>query len=129
MLTPKQEKFCQAIVDGKNNSEAYRSAYNTSKMKPETIHVKACELLKTGTVSVRIAELRAPVVEKLTMTLEQHVANLQELKRLATAAGNFGAAVTAETNAGKALGHYVERVDMTARVSVKKIEIELVKPT
>ena len=45
-LTLKQEKFCQEYVkNGGNASAAYRSAYNASKMKDETVWVKASMLL------------------------------------------------------------------------------------
>ncbi|MGL5649240.1 MAG: terminase small subunit, partial [Clostridium sp.] len=45
-LTQKQENFCQKFVETGNASEAYRHAYNVSKMKPESVNRKACELMK-----------------------------------------------------------------------------------
>jgi phage terminase small subunit len=56
-LTPKQEKFCREFIKCGNASEAYRKAYNCDNMKPETINVKACELLKNGNITVRVQEL------------------------------------------------------------------------
>ncbi|EPZ98572.1 terminase small subunit, partial [Glaesserella parasuis] len=40
-LTPKQEKFCQLYIELGNASEAYRQAYDCSKMSNETINTKA----------------------------------------------------------------------------------------
>lgn len=40
-----------------SNSEAYREAYSTENMKPETVHVKACEVNSNGKVQERIAEI------------------------------------------------------------------------
>ena len=59
-LTLKQEKFCHYYVDTDGNaSEAYRMAYDAAKMKPESIWVAACILLKDYKVSIRINEIRA----------------------------------------------------------------------
>ena len=57
-LTPKQEKFCHVYVETGNASEAYRQAYDAAKMKPETINVKANELMQNGKVSVRVKALQ-----------------------------------------------------------------------
>lgn len=56
-LTPKQETFCQEYIKCGNASQAYRKAYDCENMKPETINVKACELLKDGNITVRVKEL------------------------------------------------------------------------
>ena len=59
-LTFKQEKFCNYYVDTEGNaSEAYRMAYDALKMKPESIWVAACRLLKESKVSLRINEIKA----------------------------------------------------------------------
>jgi phage terminase small subunit len=57
-LTVKQDEFVRAYVETGCASTAYRRAYNASAMKDNVIHVKACELLKSGKVAVRIAELQ-----------------------------------------------------------------------
>lgn len=60
LLTIKQEKFCLYYVDMDGNaSEAYRMAYDTSNMKPETIWSAASRLLKNSKVNARINEIRA----------------------------------------------------------------------
>ena len=79
-LTLKQEKFCQYYVDTEGNaSEAYRMAYDSSKMKPESIWVAACRLLKDAKVTLRIneiktlrakeSEVRRETVEKVLMDI------------------------------------------------------------
>ncbi len=62
-LTIKMEKFIVAYLETGNASEAYRRAYNAENMAPETIHVKACELLKHGKVSVRLTAIRQKAEE------------------------------------------------------------------
>ena len=34
MLTPKQEKFCQCIIKGMNQTDAYREAFDIETAKP-----------------------------------------------------------------------------------------------
>lgn len=132
-MTPKQESFCLAYIETGNASEAYRRAYNAGKMKPETINRTAKELLDTHKIAARIAELRAPVVERAQITLEQHLADLKRLRDKAEREGKFSAAVTAEMARGKASGLYVEKTELTGKdggpvqVETPKLEIVLHK--
>jgi hypothetical protein len=72
-LTPKQEAFCQAICDGMSQSDAYRHAYNASKMKSETIQNSAHQLIQNREVTARIQELRGKLEAKQIWTREQSV--------------------------------------------------------
>ena len=67
-LTPKQEKFAQAIVDGHTQSEAYKLAYDTGDMLPATIHNRAYKLMRHGEIAARIAEAREAVATGLMAT-------------------------------------------------------------
>ena len=82
-ITQKQEEFCQAIISGSSQSEAYRSAYSTANMKNKTVNEEACAIMKSSTIINRIAELRAPAVKKAGMTLESHLEDLQRLRNMA----------------------------------------------
>jgi hypothetical protein len=62
MLTSKQETFCQAIVDGKNQSDAYKVAYEADNMLPATVSNEGYILVNNPDVAMRIQELRATVV-------------------------------------------------------------------
>jgi phage terminase small subunit len=83
-LTIKQEAFCQAYIRLGDKSAAYREAYSTSRMKPETIHVKANELFNDGKVTVRIKELQiklAAIAEKkFNITAEEMLRHLNVLR-------------------------------------------------
>jgi hypothetical protein len=62
MLTAKQEAFAKAIaLDGMSYSDAYRSAYDTSKMSDKTVNEKASLLKDNDKVRTRIKELRDEV--------------------------------------------------------------------
>jgi len=69
-LTQKQENFALKYIECGNASEAYRHAYNAEKSKPESIHVRASELLSNSNVAVRVEELRQANVEANAVTLE-----------------------------------------------------------
>lgn len=71
MLTQKQENFCLEYIKTGNASEAYRRAYNAEKMKTETIHTKAYELLQNGEVADRVKVLQERAVAKAIITVEQ----------------------------------------------------------
>ena len=58
-LTLKQENFCQYYVDIEGNaSEAYRMAYNASKMKAERERPEARLLLSITKVTQRINQIK-----------------------------------------------------------------------
>ena len=55
MLTAKQDRFAQAIaLEGMTQVDAYRAAYNASKMADETAYVKASEMANRDNIKVRI---------------------------------------------------------------------------
>lgn len=112
-LTPKQEAFCLAYIETGNASEAYRVAYDASKMKPSTINRNAKALLDDSKIAARVQEIRQPVVEAAQITLAEHLKSLKDLRDRALAANQFGPAVTAEVNRGKASGLYTEKQEIT----------------
>ena len=57
-LTEKQEKYCVNRATGMNQKDSYIDAYDTSKMKDDTIYRAACELEKDYKITTRIDELR-----------------------------------------------------------------------
>ena len=79
-LTPKQEKFCHAIVAGNSQSAAYRTAYDADNMAPQTVNHKASRLMAKGHIGARVAELRAPVVKAVQYDQARW---LQEVQRCA----------------------------------------------
>ncbi len=64
-LTPKRERFCQEIVKGKSQSDAYRVAFKPKRAKPKTIHEAASKIMALSKVRTRLTELMAPVIEKV----------------------------------------------------------------
>lgn len=79
-LTSKQERFCLSYVEKNSASDAYRAAYDAGKMKPETIHRKAWDLLQNGKVTARIGELRAEAASRTTLTVAGIIDDLMTIK-------------------------------------------------
>lgn len=81
-LTPKQEKFCQCVASGMTQADAYRNAYDASKMKDSTIIERASRLMSEYNISTRVQELIKPAVKKVNITAERI---LEELAAVAFA--------------------------------------------
>tara|TARA_R100001198_G_scaffold74189_1_gene46195 strand:+ start:1221 stop:1973 length:753 start_codon:yes stop_codon:yes gene_type:complete len=82
-LTPKQEKFAQLVASGVNQSDAYREAYDASKMQANSIHVNSAKMVADTKIALRIAELRQPAVEQVGLTVEKLIHELEEAQALA----------------------------------------------
>jgi phage terminase small subunit len=103
-LTPKQERFAQKYIELGNASEAYRLSYDAKKMKPEVIHVKACELLKDGKVAVRVAELQAIHQKRHEVTVDSLTEEYEEIRKLALEDKQYAPATSAITGKAKLHG-------------------------
>lgn len=141
-LTPKQEKFCQAIRNGNNYSDAIRESYDVKNMKPETINRMAFELMQNPKIIARIAELQRLVEEKICYTAKQSFDKLNEIQKkalemkkkvfikdmdfpLEEETPDLKSAIRAEELKGKLNGLYVDKVESTniiAEVDIDKIK-------
>ena len=79
MLTAKQEKFVQNIIEGMSQADAYRSAYDTSKMTDKTVHEKASILASNGKVRARLTELRDRLANEKIMSSQKRMEWLTSL--------------------------------------------------
>ena len=110
-----------------NQSDAYREAYRVRNgTKLSSVNVNASKLMNDAKVAQRVAELRAPIVKNVQVTLENHLRDLMALCNLATKEKQMSAAINAEIARGKACGLYVEKLqhsnpDGTLRPQVIKI--------
>ncbi|HEM8139939.1 TPA: terminase small subunit [Providencia rettgeri] len=126
MLTTKQENFCLAYIETGNASEAYRTAYNTSKMKPESINRKAKELLDNGKITARVNELQQDVRTKHDITVMKLLEELEaaRLKALNADTPQASAAVAATMGKARLTGLDKVLVDLTANVKVETRSIK-----
>ena len=79
-LTSKQEKFIQALVAGKSQRQAYKEAYNATKMKDKTIDERASVLFKNDKIKTRYNELLEEHKNKALYTREEAVNDLIWIK-------------------------------------------------
>ena len=108
-LTPKQERFCQAIVAGNNQSDAYREAYNSEKMGLNTIYVHASQLMADDKVKIRVEELRAPVVKEVQYDLKAAMGEANLALMMAQAQENPSVMVAAVALRSKLSGLLIEK--------------------
>lgn len=124
-ITQKQEAFCQAIVSGKNLSDAYREAYNTANMAPATIHSNACRLFIDSKVSARLKEINREMEEKRRMMAASDAAfALDVLRKMATSADSDATKVRAAELVAKAAGVFTEQVEITDKTDKTEEELE-----
>jgi phage terminase small subunit len=121
MLTPKQEKFAQAIaLEDMNKADAYRSAYDTSRMGDDTIYVKACNLAAQDKIAVRIAELRQQAMTQKVMSAQKRREKLTELAEHE----DPNVSMKAIDLLNKMDGEYVQKVEAEVKNAIS-INIEL----
>lgn len=122
MLTPKQEKFVQSLIQGMSQADAYRSAYATKNMSDKTIHEAASRLVADSKVSARLSELREQMTKDTIMSAQKR------LEWLTEAIGNKDISVTDKLRAidlmNKMQGEYVQKVEAEVTNAVN-INIEL----
>ena len=119
-LTPKQQKFVDNIVSGKNPSEALKEAYPTN-MTPKQISIQAQKVLKKPNVSLAIAERRKEQQEEINYTIKDNFNELDIGAKAAMSEGNFSAYVKAIELKGKLLGFYTEKKEVD--VGLKAIQV------
>jgi phage terminase small subunit len=114
-LTPKQERAALKFIECGDKSEAYRSAYNTSKMKPETINRAAFELFENPKMAARIKELQAIHQKRHEVTVDTITEELDEARKLAIKTEQPSAAVSASMGKAKIHGLVVEKNEHTGK--------------
>ena len=123
-LTAMREKFCQLMASGKNQSDAYRGAFNAENMGGPTVNEEAYRLMQIPEIILRIEHLRKPIAERVGRTLEQHIERMAELSRLALEADEFGPSIKAEENVGKVLGYYVNKTEVSGSLTLEQMTDE-----
>lgn len=122
MLTPKQEKFVQGIIEGKSQADAYRAAYSTKNMTDKTIREEASRLMSDPNVSAMVKELRNQVNASTIMSAQERMEWLTKLIK------NTEEGTTDRLRAldifNKMTGEYVQRVEADVKNEVT-INIEL----
>ena len=122
MLTPKQEKFVQSLIQGMSQADAYRSAYATKNMSDKTIHEAASRLVADSKVSARLAELRQQTTKETIMSAQKRLEWLTGL--IEDKDVSIGDKLRAADIMNKMQGEYIQKVEAEV-VNAVNINIEL----
>lgn len=113
-LTPKQESFCLAYIETGNASEAYRSAYDASRMKQETVNRTAKALLDNRKITARIEQLREPIIKRHNVTVDSLIAELDEARTIAAGLDRPSDMISATMGKAKIVGLDKQVIDHTS---------------
>ena len=122
MLTAKQEKFVQNIIQGMSQADAYRSAYSTKNMSDKTIHEAASRLVADSKVSARLSELRQQLTKSTIMSAQERLEWLTKL--INSKEESTSDKLKAADIMNKMQGEYVQKVEAAVTNAVN-INIEL----
>lgn len=120
IMTARRRKFCELYLQNQTTDgavKAYREAYR-NKGSFETTKRDAMRLLKDEKIREYIDGIRKETARRMGITLEQHLLRLEELGRKAEESGQYSAAISAETQRGKASGLYVEQKKIDGNLTI-----------
>ena len=126
-LTPKQTEFCDAIVDGANQTEAYKHAYEAGNMLPATIANNAYKLMQNNDVATRIRELRDQITAGKAWSFQHGMEEVETNITKARELNQMSAAIRGTEQALKLSGLLVER-PAEATVQITKVTVVLSGP-
>lgn len=109
MLTAKQEKFVQNIIEGMSQADAYRSAYNSKRMSDNAIYREASLLMSNPKVAQRLADITAKIDKPKIMTASKRLEWLSE--RIDDEDVDINAKLKAIDIMNKMQGEYIQRVE------------------
>ena len=129
-MTPKQEQFARLYVETGNASEAYRQAYNTDNMKPETVTNEAYKLLQDPDISAMVDGLKEEARQRHVVTVDDLLHELEQARAAALAAPTpqSSAAVSATMGKAKMLGLLVDKAEIKAEAEIITKQEEYTPP-
>lgn len=116
MLTAKQEKFVQGIIDGMSQADAYRAAYSAKRMTDKSVWEAASRLMADSKVASRLTELRERISSDKIMSATKRAEKLTEF----ISDPDPTVAMKAIDLLNKMTGEYVQKIE--ADVKVKRLE-------
>lgn len=122
MLTAKQEAFVQNILQGRNQADAYRSAYNCENMSDNAIYREASLLQDNPKVAQRLQELRDKLAKPSIMSAQERLEWLTQL--IKSKDESTTDKLRAADIMNKMQGEYVQKIEADVKSEVT-INIEL----
>ena len=109
-LNARQERFCLGLSEGLPQSRAYIEAGYTAR--GNAAEVEASKMVRLPKVAARVAELRADAAKRSEVTVDDLVADLNLMFKLALATKNPAAGVTAVMGKAKLLGLIIDKAEV-----------------
>ncbi len=113
-MTPRQQRFIAEYVKDLNATQAYmRAGYS-----PGGAAQAAEKLLRNAEICLAIAKLQKAIGDRLEITAEKVLRDLESTRTSAIASEEWGPAIRASELQGKHIGMFGERVTITDERSV-----------
>lgn len=109
-LNTRQERFCLSLAEGLPQSRAYIEAGYTAR--GNAAEVEASKMVRLPKVAARVAQLRAAAARRSEITVDDLVAELESMRKLAMACRNPAAGVAAVMGKAKLLGLIVDKAEV-----------------
>jgi phage terminase small subunit len=124
MLTPKQEKFVQGIIEGKSQADAYRSAYSAKNMSDNAIYREASLLMSSPKITQRLNELRNDMMTPAIMSAQERLEWLTNLVNSdeETTADKLKACEIMNKMTGEYVQKVVADVDTTYSINIDLVD-------
>ncbi|MER9403680.1 terminase small subunit [Mesorhizobium caraganae] len=113
-LNIRQERFCQGLLEGLPQSRAYVEAGYAAR--GNAAQVEASKMVRLPKVAARVAELQAAAARRSEITVDDLVAELEDMRKLAIACKHPAAGVAAVMGKAKLLGLIVDKAEIEATV-------------
>lgn len=114
-LTEKENAFLREYLsNGRKAFDAHKVAY-PNKMTDTVRTAAAYNKLNSAAFITALGKIEREAQAISVVTLEDHVRRLRELGEEARKYRQYSAAITAETNCGKASGIYITRTEITGK--------------
>lgn len=109
---PRRERFCQEYVVDGNATQAYIRAGYSEKGAAQS----AAALLRNPKISSRIAELKAKVLERLEITQESVLREIEDTRANAAACEQHATALKASELKGKHIGMWPNKLEANVNI-------------
>lgn len=116
LSNPRYERFAQGIAKGKSQTDAYLYAGYTPNKEGKGDRSNAGTLARRPEIAERIAELQAKQANRIGVTVDDLVAELDDFMKLAKRVKQPAAGVGAVLAKGKLLGLIVDKAEVDATV-------------
>jgi len=110
-LNPKQTRFvAEYLIDSNATQAAIRAGYSE-----KTAAVIGCENLTKPNIAAAIAAGTAKIADRLDITAEKVLRDIEDVRKKATEAGVYASAIRASELQGKSIGMFEDKLNVRLR--------------